>query len=98
MLFSFVDALVNLTCGPGNVVSVVTTNSAGAFSIVLNPSQFSLAVLLSSCNIVIATPLSTCNSSLPDGVISAPLQLVGTTLEGLLTVFHIIPRLFNRVN
>lgn len=97
MLFSCVDALVQLQCGTGNVVSAVTTNKVGVFSILLDPSQFSIPSLLRNCSLVIATPLATCNSSLPGSLITLPLQLIRTTFIGLLPIFNIIPVVFGLI-
>ncbi|KAM7485069.1 hypothetical protein LguiA_001078 [Lonicera macranthoides] len=88
----FPNALVQLRCGNGNVVSSVTTNNSGLFSILLDPLQFVLSSVLSNCNIVVNTPLSSCNSSLPSiGGLLSPLQLIGNTLVGLLSIVNLIP-------
>nr|XP_043630595.1 phylloplanin-like [Erigeron canadensis] len=93
----FANALVQVSCG-GNVLSSAITNSAGIFSIILDPLQSLLGGLLSSCNVVVATPLATCNASLPAvGVLQSPLQLVGTTLRGLLRIVNLVPVLFQLV-
>ncbi|KAK3005356.1 hypothetical protein RJ639_015873 [Escallonia herrerae] len=85
------DALVQLGCG-GPVVANAATNRSGFFSIVLNPSPFPLSNVLSRCNLVVNTPLSTCNATLPAvGRLLSPLQLVGSTLIGLLNVTNLIP-------
>ncbi|CAK9138975.1 unnamed protein product [Ilex paraguariensis] len=88
----FPNALVQLRCGNGNVVSTSTTNGSGIFSILLDPIQFLLSSLLSSCNLVVNTPLASCNASLPSiGGLLSPLQFIGNTLAGLLNVANIIP-------
>ncbi|KAK3005355.1 hypothetical protein RJ639_015872 [Escallonia herrerae] len=87
----FPNALVQLGCG-GPVVANAATNRSGFFSIVLNPSPFPLSNVLSRCNLVVNTPLSTCNATLPAvGRLLSPLQLVGSTLIGLLNVTNLIP-------
>ncbi|KAI8566051.1 hypothetical protein RHMOL_Rhmol02G0009300 [Rhododendron molle] len=93
---AFPNALVQLQCGSGNVVSSATTNGSGLFSIVLDPLQFLLSTLLTGCNLVVKTPLSTCDSTLPGvgGLISS-LQLIGNTLLGLLNITNIVPSGFN---
>ncbi|KAI3689487.1 hypothetical protein L2E82_47446 [Cichorium intybus] len=94
----FSNALVQLMCG-GNVISSALTNGLGVFNIALNPLQFLLSNLLSSCNIVVASPLSSCNSSLPStGFLQAPLQLIGNTIRGLLSIINLIPLPFQLIN
>ncbi|MQL92801.1 hypothetical protein Taro_025430 [Colocasia esculenta] len=93
----FPNALVQLRCG-GAVVSSATTNSNGAFSILLDPITTILSSLLSNCNLVVITPLSTCNAALPStGLLQSALTLVGTALQGLLTVLSISPTGFTLV-
>ncbi|KAK2645689.1 hypothetical protein Ddye_020884 [Dipteronia dyeriana] len=88
----FPNALVQLQCGAGNVVSSATTNGSGVFSIVLDPLQVILSSLLANCNLVVNTPLSSCNSTLPSvGVLQSSLQFIGNTLLGLLNVVNIGP-------
>ncbi|KAK6930179.1 hypothetical protein RJ641_004273 [Dillenia turbinata] len=88
------DATVQLRCG-GNVVSTAVTNGSGVFSILLDPLSYLLSAILSNCNAVVTTPLSNCNSLLsPTGVLSAPLQILGSTVSGLLPVTNIITGLF----
>ncbi|KAH7513381.1 phylloplanin [Ziziphus jujuba] len=88
----FSNALVQLQCGSGNVVSSATTNSSGIFSIVLDPLHFVLSSLLSDCKLVVSTPLSTCNASLPSaGGLLSSLQFIGNTVLGLLNISNIIP-------
>ncbi|KAK0608143.1 hypothetical protein LWI29_026145 [Acer saccharum] len=88
----FPNALVQLQCGAGNVVSSATTNGSGVFSIVLDPLQFILSSLLTNCNLVVNTLLSNCNSKLPSvGGLLSSLQFVGNTLLGLLNVANIVP-------
>ncbi|KAI9195318.1 hypothetical protein LWI28_013729 [Acer negundo] len=88
----FPNALVQLQCGAGNVVSSATTNGSGVFSIVLDPLQFILSSLLTNCNLVVNTPLSNCNSKLPSvGCLLSSLQFIGNTLLGLLNVANIVP-------
>ncbi|KAA8548927.1 hypothetical protein F0562_000611 [Nyssa sinensis] len=88
----FPNALVQLQCGAGNVVSSATTNGSGIFSIVLDPLQYVLSSLLSNCSLVVNTPLSSCNASLPSvGGLLSSLQFIGNTLLGLLNVANIIP-------
>ncbi|KAK9149556.1 hypothetical protein Scep_008313 [Stephania cephalantha] len=92
----FPNALVQLQCGAGNVVSSSTTNSAGVFSILLDPIQFLLSSVLSNCNLVVNTPLSTCNSALTGGgILSSPLQLVGKTVAGIPSLINLIPAGFS---
>ncbi|OVA02629.1 Pollen Ole e 1 allergen/extensin [Macleaya cordata] len=92
----FPNAVVQLQCGTGNVVSSATTNSGGVFSILLDPLQSLLSSLLSNCSLVVNTPLSTCNSNLPTGgILTSPLQLIGKTVSGLLNIVNIIPGGFN---
>ncbi|CAH1453881.1 unnamed protein product [Lactuca virosa] len=94
----FSNALVQVTCG-GNVIASAITNGLGGFNIVLNPLRFLLTSILSSCNVVVASPLSSCNSSLPStGFLQAPLQLIGNTVRGLLSVVTLIPSLFQLIN
>lgn len=95
--FSSVDALVQLQSGTGNVVSSVTTNTAGMFSILLDPLQFNVSSILSNYRLVVATPLNTCNASLPTGLLSAPLERIQNTIVGILPVINIIPRVFVRI-
>uniref|UniRef100_A0A2N9EK23 Phylloplanin n=1 Tax=Fagus sylvatica TaxID=28930 RepID=A0A2N9EK23_FAGSY len=86
------DALVQLQCGAGNVVSSATTNGSGVFSILLDPLQYVLSSLLTDCNLVVNTPLSSCNAKLPSvGGLLSSLQFIGNTLIGLLNVANIIP-------
>ncbi|XP_009595196.1 phylloplanin-like [Nicotiana tabacum] len=86
----FPNASVQLRCGAGNVVSSTTTNGSGVFSLVLDPLQNILSSLLSNCSLVVTTPLSTCNASLPSiGLLQSPLQLVGKTLVGLLSIVNL---------
>ncbi|KAG2721423.1 hypothetical protein I3843_02G068100 [Carya illinoinensis] len=88
----FPNALVQLRCGSGNVVSSTTTNGSGAFTMLLDPLQTLLSSLLSDCNLVVGTPLATCNAALPGlGVLRSPLQLIGNTIAGLLNVVNIAP-------
>lgn len=90
------DALVQLQCGSGNVVSSATTNGSGLFSILLDPLQFLLSTLLTGCHLVVKTPLSTCDATLPSvGGLLSTLQLIGNTLVGLLNITNIIPTGFN---
>ncbi|TXG63429.1 hypothetical protein EZV62_010423 [Acer yangbiense] len=93
MLYDIVsDALVQLQCGAGNVVSSATTNRSGVFSIVLDTLQFILSSLLTNCNLVVNTPLSNCNSKLPSvGGLLSSLQFIGNTLLSLLNVANIVP-------
>ncbi|KAK8508497.1 hypothetical protein V6N13_022945 [Hibiscus sabdariffa] len=87
----FPNALVQLQCG-GSVVSSSTTNGNGIFSVVLDPLQVLVPELLNNCNLAVKTPLSNCNASLPSvGVLISSLQLVGSTLVGLLNVTNLIP-------
>ncbi|KAK6254485.1 hypothetical protein QQP08_014032 [Theobroma cacao] len=88
----FPNALVQLQCGAGNVVSSATTNGSGVFSILLDPLQFLLPSLLNNCNLAVKTPLSNCNATLPSvgGLISS-LQSLGSTLVGLLNIINIVP-------
>ncbi|KAK6265379.1 hypothetical protein QUC31_016216 [Theobroma cacao] len=88
----FPNALVQLQCGAGNVVSSATTNGSGVFSILLDPLQFLLPSLLNNCNLAVKTPLSNCNAALPSigGLISS-LQSLGSTLVGLLNIINIVP-------
>ncbi|XP_059630441.1 phylloplanin-like [Cornus florida] len=88
----FPNALVQMQCGAGNVVASATTNGAGLFSILLDPLQFVLSSLLTNCKLVVNTPLSTCNVSLPSvGGLQSALQLVGNTVQGLLSIANVIP-------
>uniref|UniRef100_A0A2N9H7J4 Phylloplanin n=1 Tax=Fagus sylvatica TaxID=28930 RepID=A0A2N9H7J4_FAGSY len=88
----FPNALVQLQCGAGNVVSSATTNGSGVFSILLDPLQYVLSSLLTDCNLVVNTPLSSCNAKLPSvGGLLSSLQFIGNTLIGLLNVANIIP-------
>lgn len=85
------DALVQLQCG-GNVVSSSTTNGSGIFSILLDPLQFLVPSLINNCNLAVKTPLSNCNASLPSiGGLSSTLQVIGSTVAGLLNITNIIP-------
>ncbi|KAL5541875.1 hypothetical protein UlMin_009585 [Ulmus minor] len=89
---AFPNALVQLQCGNGTVVSSSTTNSGGIFSMVLDPFQFILSSLLTDCRLAVATPLASCNASLPSvGGLLSPLQFIGNTLNGLLNIANIIP-------
>ncbi|XP_057485077.1 phylloplanin-like [Actinidia eriantha] len=89
---AFPNALVQLQCGNGNVVSSSTTNASGLFSIVVDPVQMLLSALVSNCNITVRTPLSSCNASLPSiGGLISTLQVIGSTVLGLLTITNIIP-------
>ncbi|GMN62394.1 hypothetical protein TIFTF001_031489 [Ficus carica] len=88
----FPNALVQLQCANGNVVSSATTNSSGIFSILLDPLTVLLTSLLQGCRLVVGTPLSSCNSALPStGGLFSPLQLIGNTLLGLLNIINIAP-------
>ncbi|KAI3691573.1 hypothetical protein L6452_31369 [Arctium lappa] len=94
----FPNALVEVSCG-GNVISSALTNGAGVFNMVLNPLQFLLNNLLSSnCNVRVVTPLSNCNATLPStGILQSPLQLIGTTAQGLFSVFNLVPVTFRLI-
>ncbi|KAG2721427.1 hypothetical protein I3760_02G082200 [Carya illinoinensis] len=88
----FPNALVQLRCGSGNVVSISTTNRLGVFGILVLPIQISLSSLLSDCNLIVSTPLLRCNATLPRlGVLRSPLQFVGNTTVGLLHVVNVAP-------
>ncbi|KAL3505713.1 hypothetical protein ACH5RR_031095 [Cinchona calisaya] len=94
----FPNALVQLQCGNGNVVTTTTTNSAGIFSFALDPLQNILSSLITSCGVVVKTPLSTCNVSLPSiGGLQSPLQYVGNTILGLLNIANLIPSGFRLI-
>ncbi|PRQ39242.1 phylloplanin-like [Rosa rugosa] len=94
----FPNATVQLQCGSGNVVSTAITNTSGLFSIVLDPLQFLLSSLLSNCKLVVSTPLSSCNSSLSGTtILQSTLQLIGTTLAGLLSIINLIPAGFSPI-
>ncbi|XP_050216054.1 phylloplanin-like [Mercurialis annua] len=94
---AFPNANVQLLCGQNNrMIASATTNAFGIFSIVLDPLQFLVSSVLNGCNLKVDTPLSTCNPNLPSlGVLQSPLQLVGNTVAGALSVTNIIPRGFN---
>ncbi|KAG7991297.1 hypothetical protein I3843_02G068300 [Carya illinoinensis] len=88
----FPNALVQLRCRSGNVVSISTTNRLGVFGILVLPIQISLPSLLSDCNLIVTTPLVRCNATLPSvGVLRSPLQSVVNTTVGLLRVFNVAP-------
>ncbi|KAG9443827.1 hypothetical protein H6P81_015167 [Aristolochia fimbriata] len=89
----FANAQVQLQCGATKqVVSSTTTDFNGVFSILLDPVTSLLSSLLSDCKLVVATPLSTCNASLPvGGILQSPLQFLGKTLQGLLSVLNVAP-------
>ncbi|KAG4180435.1 hypothetical protein ERO13_A10G165200v2 [Gossypium hirsutum] len=88
---AFPNALVQLQCG-GNVVSSSTTNGSGMFSILLDPLQFLVPSLINNCNLAVKTPLSNCNTSLASiGGLSSTLQVIGSTVAGLLNITNIIP-------
>ncbi|KAD6454296.1 hypothetical protein R6Q59_016086 [Mikania micrantha] len=88
----FQNALVNLTCG-STVVASNTTNMSGTFVITLSnlaPSIVS-ALLSGGCKVVVDTPLATCNASLPlTGILQAPLQIVGNTVNGTVNLITVI--------
>ncbi|KAK3189583.1 hypothetical protein Dsin_029144 [Dipteronia sinensis] len=85
------DALVQLPCGAGNVVSIAITNRSGVFSnIAVFPLNLNLSSLLSNCNLVVNMPLSNCNSTLPSvGRRQLPLQFIGNTLLGPFNILNI---------
>ena len=88
----FSDALVQLRCGPANlVVSAAVTNRDGVFSnIGLFPPTFSLTTLLSTCNLVVNTPLSICNPTLPSvGRLRSPIQFIGNIQLGPFNILNI---------
>ncbi|EXB74761.1 hypothetical protein L484_023503 [Morus notabilis] len=92
----FPNALVQLQCGNGNVVSSTTTNGSGLFSILMDPLKLILSTLLQDCKLVVATPLSNCNAGLPsDGSLISPLKLLGNIVSGLLNITNIGPSGFN---
>ncbi|CAA3033364.1 Hypothetical predicted protein [Olea europaea subsp. europaea] len=94
----FPNALVQLQCGDGNVVSSATTNASGLFSMLLDPLNFLLSTLLSNCKLVVGTPLATCNASLPSiGTLESTLKFIGNTLLGILNVGNIIPTGFQLI-
>ncbi|CDO98850.1 unnamed protein product [Coffea canephora] len=93
-----VNALVQLQCGNGDVVSTTTTNSAGVFGFVLDPLQMLLSSLITNCSVVVKTPLSTCNVNLPSvGGLQSPLKYVGDTVLGLLNIANLIPSGFRLI-
>ncbi|OMO98534.1 Pollen Ole e 1 allergen/extensin [Corchorus olitorius] len=88
----FANALVQVQCADGNVVGSTTTNGAGVFSILLDPVLTLLQSLLNNCNLVVKTPLSTCNATLPSvGKLVSPIQFLGNTASGLLSIADLIP-------
>lgn len=94
----FPNALVEVSCG-GNVIASAITNGSGAFNMILNPLQFLMNNLLSSnCNVRVVTPLSNCNATLPStGILQSPLQFIGTTARGLISVFNLVPSTFQLI-
>ncbi|KAB1213973.1 Phylloplanin [Morella rubra] len=95
----FPNALVQLQCGPGNVVASSTTNGSGVFSIILDPLQMLLSSLLNNCGLVVNTPLASCNAQLPAlGGLRSPLQFIGSTVQGLLNIANVIPTEFRYVS
>ncbi|XP_068658220.1 phylloplanin-like [Aristolochia californica] len=90
---AFATAQVQLLCGATKqVISTTTTDSNGVFSILLDPLTLLLSSLLNDCKLVVATPLSTCDASLPvGGILQSPLQFLGKTLQGFLSILNIIP-------
>ncbi|EEF45555.1 phylloplanin [Ricinus communis] len=87
----FPNAQVQLMCG-SQMISTATTNRFGIFSIVLDPLQYVVSSVLSGCFLKVGTPLSNCDSSLPTGgLLQSPLELVGSTIVGILRVINIIP-------
>ncbi|XP_027120822.1 phylloplanin-like [Coffea eugenioides] len=94
----FSNALVQLQCGNGDVVSTTTTNSAGVFGFVLDPLQMLLSSLTTNCSVAVKTPLSTCNVNLPSvGGLQSPLKYVGDTVLGLLNIANLIPSGFRLI-
>ncbi|XP_076894550.1 phylloplanin-like [Bidens hawaiensis] len=94
----FPNALVQLSCGRNTIASAVT-NAIGGFNIFVTPSQVNLGALLSSsCRVIVATPLATCNETLPlTGTLQGPLQLVGSTVLGVLNITSLIPSVLQLV-
>ncbi|KGN57120.1 phylloplanin [Cucumis sativus] len=92
----FPNALVQLQCGNGNIVSTTTTNNGGIFSMFLNPVQFVLSSLLSNCNLVVKTPISDCNATLPStGFLTSSLQFLGSFVQdGLMQIMKVAPNPF----
>ncbi|KAA0049504.1 hypothetical protein IC582_012847 [Cucumis melo] len=96
----FPNAVVQLQCGNGNIVSTTTTNNMGSFSMLLNPLQFLLSTLLTDCNVVVRTPLINCNATLPStGFLTSRMQFVGRFVQdGIMEIMKVAPNLFTFIS
>ncbi|KAF9593703.1 hypothetical protein IFM89_024641 [Coptis chinensis] len=92
----FPNAAVLLQCGSGNTVvaSSITNTSTGQFTILLVTSEFLVSSVLNNCRLLVNTTLATCNVSLGTGLLSSPLQYIGNTVQGLLTITDLVPLVF----
>ncbi|KAG2315805.1 hypothetical protein Bca52824_018927 [Brassica carinata] len=95
----FAGAPVLLQCA-GQNVSVTTTGANGVFSFPSNTIlPISLSTLLASgCRVIVTTPLSRCNASLPtNGLLTAPINLAGTTINRGITILQFVNGLFGLI-
>ncbi|KAL0717330.1 hypothetical protein Bca4012_066652 [Brassica carinata] len=80
--------------------AVTTTGANGVFSFPSNTIlPISLSTLLASgCRVIVTTPLSRCNASLPtNGLLTAPINLAGTTINRGITILQFVNGLFGLI-
>lgn len=88
----FIDAAVELQCGPANTtIALARTIKNGVFSILLDPSTSSAGYLISSCGLVLSTPLSSCNATLSTQPFSSALQVIRPTQPHKVYLFDVFP-------
>lgn len=88
---------VVLQCA-GQNVSTTTTGANGVFSFpstTVFPISLLSTLLASGCRVIVTAPLSRCNASLPtNGLLTAPVNLVGSTVTGGISILQFVNGLF----
>ncbi|KAJ4873665.1 Pollen Ole e 1 allergen and extensin family protein [Raphanus sativus] len=93
----FAGVPVVLQCA-GQNVSTTTTGANGVFSFpstTVFPISLLSTLLASGCRVIVTAPLSRCNASLPtNGLLTAPVNLVGSTVTGGISILQFVNGLF----
>ncbi|KAJ0249204.1 hypothetical protein HA466_0147430 [Hirschfeldia incana] len=96
----FAGVPVVLQCA-GQNVSTTTTGANGVFSfpsITALPVPLLSTLLASGCRAIVTAPLSTCNASLPtSGLLTATMNLVGSTLGSGINILQFVNGLFRLI-